>query len=70
MPLPAQGCKKWTVTFMLKIAVPDFVATGGIVFQTNISFDLKSASVGKQEDFFSNCKNSKTISPKFDYFVG
>ena len=39
------------------------------MFHKNISFNLKSAPVGKIEDFFSNCKNSKTILPKCDCFV-
>ena len=43
-----------------KIAFSDFVAAGGIVFHEHISFNLKSAPVGSLEDFFSNCKNSKT----------
>ena len=54
---------------MLKIAFSDFVAAGGIVFHKHISFKLKSAHVDKLE-LFSNCKNSKTIPPKFDSFVG
>ena len=52
-----------------KKAFSDFVAAGGIVFHER-TFNLKSAPVGTLEDFFSNCKNSKTISPKFDCFVG
>ena len=51
-------------------AFSDFLAAGGIVFHEHISFNLKSAPVGTLEDFFSNCKNSKTIPPKFDCFVG
>ena len=58
-----------TVTILLKIAFTDFVAAGGIVFHKRISFNLKSAPVGKLEDFFSNWKNSKIIPPKFDCFV-
>ena len=53
-----------------KIAFSDFVAAGGIVFHEHISFNLKSAPVGTLENFFSNCKNSQTIPPKFDCFVG
>ena len=53
-----------------KIAFSDFVATGAILFHKHISFNLKSAPVGKLEDFFSNCKNSEAILPKFDCFVG
>ena len=44
-----------------KIAFSDFVVAGGIVFHEHISFNLRSASVGTLEDFFSNWKNSKTI---------
>ena len=55
---------------LAKKAFFDFSAAGGIVFHEHISLNLKSAPVGTLKDFFLNCKNSKTIPPKFDCFVG
>ena len=55
-----------------KNAFSDFSAAGGKVFHENISFNLKSAPEGTLEDFFFKLqkKNSKTIPPKFDCFIG